>query len=412
MNLKMMTDQKTGIQQLNRILVVKIFILLILFFFENYSFAQNNISSNNLTIPGISSLPICTIADKGKTVFNTTNNRMCYCDGINWVIMGGVPIAGLGWAQSGSVISNSNAGGVGIGTPFPLTKLTVYTPTSNYGLWHTDANVGLGTFISPSAGLFGITSNHALGFFANGLPARLTLAPSGNIGIGTAFPTNKLQIGEATNPGFQGNDLAISNPLGGGMSFSQSGPSVTGSSIMYSNSNFSFMPAYGGTGRVGIGKLEPYSLLDVDGSLSLPFVQVSSNYTPTDQDYSIIVNMQEDENRIITINLPSPISSRNREYNIKVIGCPLSNTDNVRFDRDRAYPNFYNLPAFGSKGYVAIKDNNGDLITCLFENYFIQSNGVLSQITFRSSRTYVTLQAIGTRWVILEDNFNEFTDDD
>jgi hypothetical protein len=391
----------------------KIFNFLIICLLTLNVFAQSStIAPNYIVIPGVATLPGCMNTDKGKTVFNTTDNRMYYCDGFNWQSMAGVSSAGVGWAQNGTAIYNTNAGGVGIGTPFPLTKLTIYTPPSNYGLWHTDANVGLGTYISPSAGLFGTTSNHSLGFFANGFPARMIIAPNGNIGIGTGTPTNRLQIGLSTNPEFLGNDLAISNAQGGGMSFFQSGPAGTGSSIMYSNSNFSLMPAYGGTGRLGIGKLDPNSKLDINGSFGLPFVQVSSDYSPTENDHTIIVNMQEDENRIININLPSPALARGRIYKIKVIGAPLANTDYVRYDRDRAYQNFYNYPGPGSSGFVAIKDANGDLISCLFEFYYVFQRGINAFTTYRSSRTFATFQSIGTRWVMITDNFNEFKDDD
>ncbi len=378
-------------------------------YFSLNSFAQSTtIAPNYVVIPGMATLPGCTNTDKGKTIFNTTDNRMYYCDGFNWQSMAGVPSAGVGWAQNGSAIYNTNAGGVGIGTPFPLTKLTVYTPPSNYGLWHTDANIGLGTYLSPTAGLFGTTSNHSLGLFANGFPAKMIITPGGNIGIGTGSPTNKLQIGVGTNPEFQGNDLAISNASGGGMSFFQSGAATLGNSIWYSNSNFSLMPAFGGTGRVGVGTISPNSTFEITGSQGLPFKQINADYTPTELDYSIIVNMQDDANRIININLPSPALARGRIYNIKVIGCPLANTDYVRYDRDRSYANFFNYPGPGSSGFVAIKDANGDLITCLFEFFYTFHRGFNADTDFRSSRTFATLQSIGTRWVMIADNFNEF----
>ncbi len=160
---------------------------------------STTLAPNYIVIPGVAALPSCANPDKGKTVFSTTDNRMYYCDGFNWQSMAGVPSAGVGWAQNGSAIYNTNSGGVGIGTPFPLTKLTVYTPTSNYGLWHTDANVGIGTYVSPAAGLIGTSSNHSLGFFANGFPAKMIIGTNGYVGIGSGTPEEKLTVNTPLN---------------------------------------------------------------------------------------------------------------------------------------------------------------------------------------------------------------------
>jgi hypothetical protein len=87
---------------------------------------------------------------------------------------------------------------------------------------------------------------------------------TGNVGIGTgALPINKLQIGFATSPAFVGNDFAIGSPTGGGMSLFQSGAASTGNSIWYSNSSFALMPAFAGTGNVGINLTNPTSRLEV-----------------------------------------------------------------------------------------------------------------------------------------------------
>ena len=68
---------------------------------------------------------------------------------------------------------------------------------------------------------------------------------TGNVGIGTLSPVNKLQIG--TPPGFSGNQLAIGNGTQG-TSFALTSPAVT----WFSNVPFALMPA-GGSGNVGIG---------------------------------------------------------------------------------------------------------------------------------------------------------------
>jgi hypothetical protein len=77
----------------------------------------------------------------------------------------------------------------------------------------------------------------------------------GNVGIGTQTPVNHLQIG--TTPGFSDNDLAIGNGAQG-MSFTQ----YTGSSTWYSNVNFALMPN-GSAGNVGIGTQSPVNRLEI-----------------------------------------------------------------------------------------------------------------------------------------------------
>jgi Chaperone of endosialidase len=101
----------------------------------------------------------------------------------------------------------------------------------------------------------------AVGTF--GQSVLITPNASGNVGIKNNNPQNILQIGPATSPSFLGNDMAIGNSAGGGMSFFQSGAATTGNSIWYSNSNFALLPAYGGTGNVGINLINPTSRLEV-----------------------------------------------------------------------------------------------------------------------------------------------------
>jgi hypothetical protein len=88
----------------------------------------------------------------------------------------------------------------------------------------------------------------------------------GKVGINTTNLLNTLQIGSPTSPAFSGNDIAIGNANGGGMSLFQSGAATTGNSIWYSNSSFSLLPAFGGTGNVGINLTNPTSRLEVFGT--------------------------------------------------------------------------------------------------------------------------------------------------
>jgi hypothetical protein len=82
-------------------------------------------------------------------------------------------------------------GNVGIGTSTPpQTKLTVQTPTNNYGLTHTDGTISLSSFVgpgqagSPAGGWFGTQSNHPLHFYINNSQPSMTIDTFGRVKLG------------------------------------------------------------------------------------------------------------------------------------------------------------------------------------------------------------------------------------
>ena len=97
-------------------------------------------------------------------------------------------IKGVGFA--------TNDTNVGIGTTAPNFRLTVKTPTSNYGLVHTDGTVTVGTFIggSTGGGWFGTRSNHSLSFFTNDGGAAMTLETSGFLRLNNVDAGGQLQL--------------------------------------------------------------------------------------------------------------------------------------------------------------------------------------------------------------------------
>lgn len=95
-----------------------------------------------------------------------------------------------------------NGGKVGIGTMTPANKLTVRTPTLDYGIEHTDGDIRLGTFVGRATGWLGTMSNHKLTFFANddGFPnMTMTLNTAGGVGIGTDSPQARLHLYDPTD---------------------------------------------------------------------------------------------------------------------------------------------------------------------------------------------------------------------
>ena len=90
-------------------------------------------------------------------------------------------------------------GNVGIGTANPLTRLSVQTATANYGFTHTDGNVVVGTWVGAGSagtpsGWFGTLSNHPLRFFTANGGASMTIATTGNVGVGTTNPAQMLHV--------------------------------------------------------------------------------------------------------------------------------------------------------------------------------------------------------------------------
>jgi Chaperone of endosialidase len=147
----------------------------------------------------------------GLMIYQTDNTPgYYYYDGSAWV-----PLTGGGtinyWTASGSNIYNNNAGNVGIGLTNPLASLHIKKDnealriegTSSYLSFYNTAgtvpkvfmqntgdNLYLGTSTGNSAG---ITQ-----FYSNNSPL-MTLAASGNVGIGTAAPISKLDVKTPNN---------------------------------------------------------------------------------------------------------------------------------------------------------------------------------------------------------------------
>ena len=85
---------------------------------------------------------------------------------------------------------------VGVGTVSPSEKLTVQT-VQGYGITHSVGDVKLCTWVGNTGenakGGLGTQSNHPLYFFTN-RGTRMTLTTDGNVGIGTASPSEKLHV--------------------------------------------------------------------------------------------------------------------------------------------------------------------------------------------------------------------------
>ncbi len=62
-----------------------IFIISLLCFAETTLAQSVTFRPGALELPNVTALPSCTASTKGRLVFNTTNNKMYYCNGTSWV---------------------------------------------------------------------------------------------------------------------------------------------------------------------------------------------------------------------------------------------------------------------------------------------------------------------------------------
>jgi len=188
------------------------------------------------------------------------------------------------------------SGNVGIGTTSPATKLEVMYGTNGYATINntTDSNTGIKVMNTGRAyGIFvdgGSGASNGLRFydFTAGSD-RIKLDSSGNVGIGTTSPSQKLHVNgngifdgyvifkDSTNAntyGFRGLSGIITADGGGqwptGWNFQYGGSS---NSALYINSS----------GNVGIGTTSPSYLLDVNGvtRLGTLIMEASTGITAT-----------------------------------------------------------------------------------------------------------------------------------
>lgn len=147
---------------------------------------------------------------------------------------------------------------------------------------------------------FGVTPNGSTTLNTIGM----VLSSDAKLGLGTTAPIGDIQIQRAGDTVIRlfnttANYWDIANKNLGFLHFERAGiQHMTLSQI----------------GLLGINNINPASRVDIVGSLALPIKTVTTNYTATIDDHTIIVN---NGGTAVTINLPSPGSCPGRIYIIK-----------------------------------------------------------------------------------------------
>ena len=314
---------------------------------------------------------------------------------------------------------------VGIGTTNPANKLTVIGDGSyiSNAMTFSSNRVNSGAlFIANSDGnqqTLRLDGSNIQSTFTDlqvfpprNIPRPLVMNPfGGNVGVGTNFsPVYKLHLWDNSDQlmKIDGNNSLVS--FNDNISNSQYGfirawtrtPSNPagyyglelgvpptnfgeGTKRLMLSTNYNLRMTIMEDGNVGVNTSEPNSKLQVNGSFSMPIrtVVTDGNTSITDDDFTIIADMENNASKMINLILPSAINRKGRIYNIKGINLPISQPG-------------------ASTGVVKILSNTSNLITNFFRN---------SAATFTSPmyikydyQNSCTLQSDGFNWHIISLN--------
>jgi len=321
------------------------------------------------------------------------------------------------------VAFKSNAQNVGIGTATPIMKLHIAKADSAIALFENtqalNTNVSnalyfkTGTGTTPYTGALktiGESSGAArIGLFANaasnpnGLLERMSITNIGDVGIGTTNPLMKLHIKASDEEvalleNSQSLKTDIKNALyfktgsslnaytGAVKTIGQNSTEARLGFFTFASSNKSALLerlTVSDNGNVGVGTTSPTTKLEVvgdakisgkltiGGGVVLPVKVVTADYAVQSNDYTIVVDLQNNYNIDIKIYLPVATVGRI----INVVGINLPN---------RFLSSPYG-PTFRPKGNISFVNADGSTI-----HYYAQINFALGQMTHDLSATIKT----------------------
>lgn len=133
-------------------------------------------------------------------------DRGVYLQTTDWNLAGG-----------GNLLLQPEGGRVGIGTTTPDYNLTVLSPPDTWGFATTDGTINTAIGSVSGGAILGTTSNHPLSLRTNNT-TRMTIAETGNVGIGDSTPTEgRLVVGTGTGSAtLNGYGYLIDDPTSAG----------------------------------------------------------------------------------------------------------------------------------------------------------------------------------------------------
>jgi hypothetical protein len=206
---------------------------------------------------------------KGLLVYVTTDEQFYYNSGSaaspNWVTIGG---ADDDWTVSGNNMKSSVSGNVGIGTfNAPNEKLQLFGGNFSISNEGTDAYIEIISDENSDATASYIWSEDAKGLAIGstpGTPQVLVDAFTGNLGIGTDSPNEKLEVNGSIRmtDGNEGAGKIMVSDANGTASWQDISAADDNDWVVSGNDMHSTV-----SGNVGIGTTSPSQKLDVDGNI-------------------------------------------------------------------------------------------------------------------------------------------------